>query len=189
MHSVGLLTEELDRAVHHLNDGHVIAHATEAIFGLAARAFDYGACKRVWEIKNRPFSKKFIVIFSSIDEVRKYSIIDINNEQKIQETWPGHTTWVLKSTQICPFWLKAANGTLAVRVTKHGQMLSLIKRCGPLVSTSANLSGFSPAKNYREAIRDLGENSLVSYILPGETCGKTNPSVIYDGSTNKKLRV
>ena len=112
---------------------------------------DYEACKRVWKIKNRPFKKKFIIIFSSIDEVRKYSIINLKNEQKIQETWPGHTTWVLKSTQICPFWLKDANGTLAVRVTKHGQMLSLIERCGPLVSTSANLSGSPPAKDYREA--------------------------------------
>ena len=182
------LTQELDKAVNYLNDGHVIAHATEAIFGLAARALDYEACKRVWKIKNRPFKKKFIIIFSSIDEVRKYSIINPKNEQKIEETWPGHTTWVLKSTQICPFWLKDANGTLAVRVTKHGQMLSLIERCGPLVSTSANLSGSPPAKDFREAIKALGGNSLVSYILPGETCGKTRPSAIYDGSTNKKIR-
>ena len=46
--------EELDKAVHCLNKGFVIAHATEAIFGLAARALDYEACKRVWKIKNRP---------------------------------------------------------------------------------------------------------------------------------------
>ena len=78
--------EELDRAVHCLNDGCVIAHATEAIFGLAARALDYGACKRVWKIKNRPFSKKFIVIFSSVEEVQQYSIITGRNEQKILET-------------------------------------------------------------------------------------------------------
>ena len=185
---MGRLIEELDKAANYLNDGRVIAHATEAVFGLAARALDYEACKRVWEIKNRPFNKKFIVIFSSIDEVRKYSIINLKNEQKIQETWPGHPTWVFKSTQICPFWLKDTNGTLAVRVTRHAQMSSLIERCGPLVSTSANLSGSPPAKDYREAIKALGENSLISYILPGETCGKTRPSVIYDGSTNKKIR-
>ncbi len=185
---MGYLTEEIDRAIHCLNSGRVIAHATEAIFGLAARALDFNACRLVWEIKKRPSSKKFIVIFSSIDEVREYCFIDVKNEQKIQKTWPGHTTWVLKSTQICPIWLKDANGTLAVRVTKHGQMLKLVERCGPLVSTSANLSGFTPAKNYREAKKILGENSLVSYILPGETCGKTSPSVIYDGSTNKKIR-
>ena len=180
--------EELDKAVHCLNKGFVIAHATEAIFGLAARALDYEACKRVWKIKNRPFRKKFIVIFSSIEEVRKYSIIDSVNEQKILETWPGHTTWVLKSRESCPFWLKDENGTLAVRVTKHRQMLSLIFSCGPLISTSANLSGCPPSENYKQAVKDLGKESLVSYVLPGETCGKTKPSIVYDGLTNKILR-
>ena len=180
--------EELERAVRLLNEGYVIAHATEAVFGLAARALDYAACKRVWKIKKRPFNKKFIVIFSSIEEVRQYSTIDHKNEQKIIETWPGHTTWVLKSKESCPFWLKDENGTLAVRVTKHCQMLSLIDRCGPLISTSANLSGCPPAENYKQVVEYLGKDSLVSYILPGETCGKTKPSVIYDGFTNKKLR-
>ena len=180
--------EELDRAIHCLNDGCVIAHATEAIFGLAARALDYGACKRVWKIKNRPFSKKFIVIFSSIEEVKQYSIIARRNEQKILETWPGHTTWVLKSRENCPSWLKDDNGTLAVRVTKHYQTLALIDRCGPLISTSANLSGRPPAENYKQAVKNLGKDSLVSYILPGETSGKTEPSTIYDGFTNKILR-
>ena len=167
----------------------MIAHATEAIFGLAARGWTMKLVNEFGKLKTDLLKKKFIIIFSSIDEVRKYSIINLKNEQKIEETWPGHTTWVLKSTQICPFWLKDANGTLAVRVTKHGQMLSLIERCGPLVSTSANLSGSPPAKDFREAIKDLGKESLVSYILPGKTCGKTRPSAIYDGSTNKKYAV
>ena len=126
------LTQELDKAVNYLNDGHVIAHATEAIFGLAARALDYEACKRVWKIKNRPFKKKFIIIFSSIDEVRKYSIINLKNEQKIEETWPGHTTWVLKSLKFAHFGLRTQM-ELAVRVTKWSNVI-LIERCGPCLN-------------------------------------------------------
>ena len=54
---MGHSTEELDKAANYLNDGRVIAHATEAIFGLAARALDYEACKRVWEIKTDLLTK------------------------------------------------------------------------------------------------------------------------------------
>ena len=182
------VSDELKRAVICLDSGSVIVHATEGIFGIAARALDLNACKLVWEIKNRPFEKKFIVIFSSIDKVLEYATIDNRNKERIQNTWPGHTTWVLDSRINCPNWLKDSYGRVAVRVPAHSQMQFLLKKCGPLITTSANVSGFPPAKTYKKAVKDFARNSLVSFILPGETDEKIGPSAIYDGLTCKMLR-
>ena len=98
--------DEVGKAIYFLNKGSVIVHATEGVFGLAARAFDYNACKLVWKIKKRPFDKKFIVIFSSIDEILEYASVDAMNKEKIYQTWPGHTTWILESTFNCPEFVK-----------------------------------------------------------------------------------
>ena len=182
------LADEVDKAIVSLDNGGVIIHATEAIFGFAAKARNYGACMRVWKIKNRPFNKKFIVIFPSVREVGSYATIEQKNQKKILETWPGHTTWVLKAKDTCPAWLKDSDNRIAVRVPSHLQMLQLCKKCGPLISTSANVTNHLPAKNYEEAIEEFAENSLVSFILRGKTDGKIRPSLIYDGLTCKILR-
>ncbi|MEC8147915.1 MAG: L-threonylcarbamoyladenylate synthase [Pseudomonadota bacterium] len=182
------LADEVEKAVVSLENGEVIIHATEAIFGFAAKACSYDACMRVWKIKNRPFNKKFIVIFPSVREVGNYAIIEQKNQKKILETWPGHITWVLRAKDTCPDWLKDSDNRIAVRVPSHLQMLQLCKKSGPLISTSANVANHLPAKNYEEAIKEFAGNSLVSFILRGKTGGKTRPSLIYDGLTCKILR-
>ena len=49
-----------------LKNGGVIIHATEAVLGLAASIYDFGAFNKLSSLKNRPFSKKFIVLVSDV---------------------------------------------------------------------------------------------------------------------------
>ena len=55
-------TNSVQSAISMLNEGGVIAHPTEAVFGLAAKAQCPSAVERVAQIKLRPSGKNFIVL-------------------------------------------------------------------------------------------------------------------------------
>ena len=85
---MGHSTEELDKAANYLNDGRVIAHATEAIFGFdklwtMKRVSEFGKLKT-------DLLKKFIVIFSSIDEVVNIPLLILKMNKKFKRLGWSH---------------------------------------------------------------------------------------------------
>ena len=59
----------LSRAAAVLREGGVITHATEAVFGIGAHAFEPEACARVAQLKSRIASQHFIVIGHSVEQL------------------------------------------------------------------------------------------------------------------------
>ena len=176
----------MQSAIRVLNKGGVIAHPTEAVFGLAARGESLSAVERVSEIKSRSGEKNFIVLMCDLAQAKKWVSIDTSYEKQIRESWPGPVTWVLPATSTAPVWLRDKQGRLAVRVTAHEQSASLCKSCGPIISTSANFSGNAPLKTIEDVI-DAFEGK-VDLFLEGDLGGSERPSLIYDGITGELLR-
>lgn len=76
--------------------------------------------------------------------------------------------------------------TLAIRVTDHPLVKELCRSYGkPLVSTSANLSGLEPCRNYDEVLAQFKDSIP---ILEGIVGGRQNPSEIRDVQTGQLYR-
>lgn len=169
-----------------LKNGGVIIHATEAVFGLAGSMYDLGAFMRLSCLKNRPFTKKFIVLVSDLKGA--LGLVDINVEAKaeIVASWPGPNTWILRANDSTPRWLVDSGGLLAIRVTAHRQCREIIEQVGPILSTSANRAGDAPPKSLEKA-RGIFTNE-VDFYLDGQLGGLEDVTVIKNGLTGQILR-
>jgi len=178
----------LSRAKHVLSEGGVIAYPTETVFGLGADPFNHDAVIKLLTIKNRPWEKGLILIASNFEQLIPF-IRPVNNSamEKIKASWPGPFTWVFEATDAVPEWVRGKHRSIAVRVTPH-PLASLL--CGyfkgPIISTSANPSGFL-ATQKRILIRKWFHNKI-DYFLPGDPGPYLRPSEIRNASSGKLLR-
>ena len=69
------MTEELNIACHTLEQGGVIAYATEAVFGLGCDPDNESAVHKLLAIKQRPVEKGLILIAASWEQLLPYLVI------------------------------------------------------------------------------------------------------------------
>ncbi|MGQ0658841.1 MAG: L-threonylcarbamoyladenylate synthase [Chromatiales bacterium] len=167
--------------------GGIIAYPTEAVFGLGCDPRNIAALLRLVAIKGRAANKGFIVIAGNVDQLDdlvRYPSATVR--KRVLATWPGPVTWVLPSRPDLPLPLTGGRGTLAVRVTAHATASALCRIAGPLVSTSANLSGHRPA---HDLLRVRGQFcNYIDYFVPGRVGAEAGPTEIRDAQTGRVLR-
>ena len=169
-----------------LKNGGVIVHATEAVFGLAAIAYDRQSFERISYLKDRPIDKKFIVLFADLNSVSEVVELDVALKKEILAGWPGPNTWVLPARGNVPFWIKDSDGCVAVRVTAHCQCREIIGNAGPVLSTSANRAGQNAPKTLLDAKMNFGNK--VDFYLPGDLGGMETVTTIRNGLTGETIR-
>jgi L-threonylcarbamoyladenylate synthase len=178
----------LDLACHALAAGGVIAYPTEAVWGLGCEPLNEHACRRVLQLKRRPRAKGFILIASEFAQVAPFlRALPRARLRPALASWPGPVTWLLPAASWVPEYLTGARDTLAVRVTLHPVAAA---RCaqygGPVVSTSANVSGRPPARTALQVQRLFGDS--LDYLLPGPLGGLKRPTPIRDLASGRTLR-
>ncbi len=171
-----------------LRAGGVVAYPTEAVYGLGCDPFNEQAALRLLAIKGRAVDKGLILIAASHNQLEPLLLPQsAETMAPVLESWPGPTTWLLPAGPRVPIWITGGSGCVAVRVTAHPLVASLCERFrGPLVSTSANLSGRPPARTALRARRALGNR--VDYFLIGPTGGAARPSEVRDARDGRLLR-
>lgn len=177
----------LRRAVQALRAGQVIAYPTEAVWGLGCDPFDERAVRHLLELKQRSEAKGLIIIAADTAQILPWlEGLTARQTEAVLGTWPGPFTWVVPAPG-APAWLRGQHASLALRVSAHPGVQALCRAWGgPLVSTSANLSGKPPARNTIELRRQFGDG--LGYILPGRLGGDPKPSEIRDAVSGVVLR-
>ncbi|HEY6843778.1 MAG TPA: L-threonylcarbamoyladenylate synthase [Thermoanaerobaculia bacterium] len=108
-----------------LRSGGVVLMPTDTIYGLHALP---AQSSKVAEIKGRDEAKRFVTIAASTNQ------LDIDVPPVLRTIWPAPLTAILRS----------GKSTIAIRVPALDWLRSLLKKTGPLISTSANRSGEPP---------------------------------------------
>lgn len=172
-----------------LKNNQVIAYPTEAVFGLGCDPDSEQAVMALLALKQRPIEKGLILIADSYEQLKPYiddSVLTQTQRERMFESWPGPVTWVIPARASTPKWLTGQFSSLAVRVTDHKLVKALCLAYGkPLVSTSANLSGFPPCRTVEEVDSQF-QNSIP--VLNGAVGGRQNPSEIRDALTGELYR-
>ena len=167
--------------------GGVVAHALEGVWGLACDPFDERAVQRVLRIKRRAQQKGLLVIgASSCCFDAELAGLTADARQDVTDSWPGAVTWVVENRRF-PRWITGGRPTVAVRVPGHPQARALARLCGsPIVSTSANVSQFSPATTELGVRKHFQRR--VDFVLPGATGARRGPSRIRLAADGSVLR-
>lgn len=179
---------QLKQAVRHLHNGGIIAYPTEAVYGLGCNPLDEDAIARLLQIKRRSWEKGLIVVAYNMAQLEPFiEPPDPEVLNRLQSTWPGPVTWLLKPRDGISSSLTGKHQTIAVRISNHVIVRALCKQLGhALISTSANPSQFPPAKTALTVQRYF--NKQLDFILNGKLGGQNQPCEIRDGLSDRIVR-
>ncbi|MBX4188589.1 threonylcarbamoyl-AMP synthase [Candidatus Saccharibacteria bacterium] len=169
-----------DEVVRLLKNGGAGLLPTDTIYGLSARALDADAVEKLRRLKGRDSNKPFIVLMS---DVKMLDLLSIPQSQAeiVKEYWPGPLSMIFNAPK-APDWLRATDGTLAIRLPVYDELRQLIQLTGPLISTSANLQGECPRNSVMEAKLLFGEQ-LDFYVDVGRLDNPPSTlAVVKDGA-------
>ena len=173
----------LKRMISCLEKGEVIAAPAEGVYGFCADPFNPIGLEGLLEIKKRSPGKGFVVIVSSVGYLNLLTqTLNQQHWDLIDEYWPGPTTLLLPARDDLHKLLTGGSGKVAVRLPASPHMKEYLDAWGgPLVSTSANLSGQPPAQTAEE-IKDK------VFILPSQNPLNGSVSTIIDAETGQRVR-
>ncbi|MCW8093475.1 Sua5/YciO/YrdC/YwlC family protein [Alteromonas sp. ASW11-130] len=171
------------------DEGRLVVYPTEAVMGIGCDPDNHKAVNTLLALKDRPVEKGMILIADTYSRLLPYvddSLISLDMRPVIFSSWPGPVTWLLPKSASAPDWITGGQDKIAVRVTNHPTVIDLCRAAGrPLVSTSANPSGLTPAKSVSEAKNYFGDNVI---YIDGKTGGYNSPSTIRDCASGKVIR-
>lgn len=168
------MNEDIKETAEILKKGGVVIYPTETVYGLGADIFDEDAVKRVSDIKGWK-ERRPISIAVKEEDIEKFANVDDNSLELI-DLLPGPMTLVLEKKSIVPDWITPTD-YIGIRVPESETAMDLVKKSGPITSTSANISG-QPAPFCVENI-DKKIRKKADYILDdGETKYKSPSTVV-----------
>ncbi len=176
MESSDLSFQEVDKIVDLLKAGKVGVMPTDTIYGIVGSALIPDAVEEIYTLRKREKDKPFIILISSIDELKKFDV-SLTKEQRdfLEKNWPNPLSVVLVVSSERFNYLHRGKNSLAFRMPKDQKLLELLKQTGPLVAPSANLAGVKPAEIVEEAKRYFGDQ--LSFSVDGGKL-KSKPSTI-----------
>ena len=148
----------MDKIEQTLAAGGAVVLPTETVYGLFAQALNEEAVERVYELKRRPRDKALNLNVASLEEVYRFSKNQPSYLEKLYHAFlPGPLTIILQANDRVPAWINSSMETVGFRIPKHPVTLDLIRKYGPLIGPSANLSGKASGTDFQQIILDFQE--------------------------------
>jgi L-threonylcarbamoyladenylate synthase len=170
--------DAIERAVAVFQAGGLVAFPTDTVYGVAAPAFSKEGIDRLFEAKGRENNKAISVL---IGDTEQLNIITPNLTQSAsrlaQRFWPGGLTLVVSRRSELPGNLSPLP-TIGVRMPNHPFAIALLIRCGPLATTSANLSGGPDPQTAQDVLAQL--DGRIAMVLDGGATPGSIPSTVVD---------
>jgi len=168
----------LDQVLRHLGADGVIAMPTDTLPALAARP---EAADQLWRLKGRALEKPLILMGAEAGQLwQALGIKPHGAWQQAIDHWPGALTLVLPHSGPLARWLNPAQPvSLGLRVPDHQATRALLRRSGPLATTSANRSS-QPALLDPDAITQAFPQALLAGPFPwGAPSGRASTVVAW----------
>ena len=167
-----------------VESGEVIVYPTNTLYGLGASIFSEPGVKKARAIKERP-DRMPISIIATEGQIELLCELTPKTRQFIRSS-DIRVTAILPAQDTAPFRV-LHEGTLAIRLPTSEMMRSLIRRTGPLTTTSANVHSKDAPKTCDEAMVQLGDMVAV-YIDSGEVGGVPSTLVDFTGPEPRIIR-
>ncbi len=155
-----------------LQNGGLLAFATETVYGLGADARNGQAVARIFQAKARPAFNPLIVHVANLEMALNIAEFNDTALRLCAAFWPGPLTLVLplrRDAGISPL-VTAGLTTIGLRLPEHGVARDLLTRFGgPVAAPSANPSGKISPTTARHVADGL--TGKIDAILDAGACG------------------
>ena len=162
-----LIGTDLDLAVNYLQQGGVVAFPTETYYGLAVDPDCTSAVTKLYKMKKRGKEKPLLLLVENDEQINTVANqVPLIYWPLIRKYWPGPLTLIFPAKQTLNEQITGNTGTIGIRISPHPLAQQLVRRMGkPITATSANISGFPPARTAQQVVEMLGDN--VDYVVDG----------------------
>jgi L-threonylcarbamoyladenylate synthase len=183
---------EIRLAAQALKAGHLVAFATETVYGLGADASNAAAVARIYETKGRPANHPLIVHVSDSKRLDVWARDVPDYARKLAaDFWPGAMTLVLKRSAAAEDFVTGGQDTVGVRVPSHAVALELLREFEQLgglgvAAPSANRFGKVSPTTAQAVDQELGAHlAEQDLILEGGASEVGIESTIIDCTTTR----
>lgn len=135
---------------------------TDTVYGLVGYARMPSILDQINVLKGRE-QKAGTMLAGSVDQLIEFGL-DPLALNKVAHLWPNPISVVIDCDNSVINQIQGS-GSVAVRIPANEQLRSLLQATGPLVTSSANLSGNQVVSNIEQATKIFGEN--VSFYVDG----------------------
>lgn len=164
-----------------LRAGNCVALPTETVYGLAARADDPQAIRRIFEHKGRPLNNPLILHFADVESLEGWvdmKALPEGTRSLMMSFWPGPLTLLLPRGPKVQDLVCAGLPHVAVRIPQHPMFRDIIRQVGvPLAAPSANPSGYVSPTTAGHVLTQYADAPL-PFVLDGGPCTKGVESTI-----------
>ena len=168
------MKEKIHKAVEIMKEGGIILYPTDTIWGIGCDATNKEAINKIYKLKKRVETQSMLVLvenermLQNIVEVSSlaWDLIDLSEKP---------TTIIYDEPKNVASNIIAKDNTLGVRMIEPIFLKQLIgKLKGPIVSTSANVSGSASPQNFDDISKEIKNG--VDYILDIKVDNKSSKS-------------
>ena len=164
------LSEENKKIINEtLKNGGIVAYVTDTVWGVGCLPNNEKGAEKIYKLKHRDTSKPLILMSNEVKHLLPY-VKNVGEKAKncMEKFFPGALTLVFEKSEMTPYFVTSKKETVGIRVPKNKifQKLCDIIEGHVLATTSANISGETPAMTYKEVIEKLG--NLVDIVIEDE---------------------
>lgn len=167
----------INEAAQLLEQGKLVAFATETVYGLGADAENPAAVAAIYEAKGRPSNHPVIVHLSAHADIHRWAEdIPPAAEKLMQAFWPGPLTLILKRARHIPAAVSGGQDTIGLRCPSHPVALALLAAFkngqGGIAAPSANRFGHvSPtsAQHVADEFGDINPQPIACLLDGGQS--------------------
>ena len=182
MNTVSVEKDAIEQVARLVSDSQVVAFPTETVFGLGIKFGSHQALEALYELKQRDRGKAISMMISKAEDIEKYAYVNETARKIITAFMPGMITIILKKRPYIDDYFTASLDTIGIRIPDDPFVLSLLNRTGPMLVTSANLSGEDSLVDDKSVMNVF--KGKIPLIVKGESISK-KASTIVDLSKGK----
>ncbi len=155
---------EITNSLAILKKQQILLYPTDTVWGIGCDATSEEAVSKIFKIKQRSESKSLIILVDGIEMLQKYvPEIPITLIDLVKKT-SKPTTIIYNNPKGLANNVVASDNTVAVRIVQNEFCRKLISAFGkPIVSTSANSSGDTTPKSFKEINQSILDS--VDYVV------------------------
>ncbi len=171
-----VLENQMNEICDVIQKGGIVAFPTETVYGVGIHFNDEEALDRLMEAKNRDYSKAITLMVADKADISQYAYISPQAQKMIDQFMPGMITLIFKKKESVRDIMTNGKSTIGIRIPDSEFVLSLLKKVGPMLVTSANLSQHSNTTSTQEVLNQL--DGRIDLVVDGKTSDNIASTVV-----------
>ncbi|MCG3566730.1 MAG: L-threonylcarbamoyladenylate synthase [Candidatus Phytoplasma australasiaticum] len=162
------------------NFNNIIIFPTDTVYGMGAPWYDTQSLNKIYQLKKRSLNKPMALLFYNLKQIE--NLVEINNQivKIYKQFWPGPLTLIVKAKK--QYFQITQESKIGIRIPNHPIALEILKKEGPLKTTSVNKSGEKPINDF-QIIKNIYQHE-VKKIFPNNYTSSNTPSTVIEINDN-----